>query len=83
MAKGKSKSNLPQLFSRLTREDWARVKAHADGLQRGDEEAFATSVGYVDVGRTSGGLVYVGAVSGDAQGNDLRYRQAYRMTWPV
>jgi hypothetical protein len=74
---------LPALFQGLTARDWLKVREAVAVLGKGDEEALATSVGYVDVGRTDGGAVYVGGNSFDARGGGgLSYRKVYQMQWP-
>lgn len=75
---------LPQLFARLTEDDWNRLRAHVAGLGKGEEEAAATSVGYVDVGRTDGGAVYVAGNSfGPGGAGAPEYRKLYQMQWPT
>lgn len=79
-----AKSRLPALFQRLTADDWSRVRAAVAQVAPGDEESVAVSVGYIDVGRSAGGLGFVGGMSMDAGGSGgLEYRKAPQMAWPA
>ncbi len=84
MANQRSLPRLPALLQRLTSADWQRLRALLAQLDPGDEEAVATSIGYVDLGKLpTGGLGYVGAMSNDADDRGpLQYRKAMSGAWP-
>lgn len=83
MARNAASGSLPALFQQLTAHDWARVREAVKAVSKGDVEAYMTSVGYIDIGRTDGGAVYVGGMSFDASGaGGLSYRKVYQMQWP-
>lgn len=71
---------LPDLFTRLTAADWARVRESAAGLRPGEEEALMVSVGYIDVGKLPGGLAFVAANS-MLDGRDQAYRKVMQPGW--
>lgn len=74
---------LPQLFQGLKARDWSSIREAVASMGKGDVEAVALSIGYLDVGRTDGGAPYVGAMSFDAGGGGgLSYRKVYQMDWP-
>lgn len=76
-------SKLPALFQRLSSDDWARVRAAVESIEKGDVEAVACSPGYIDVGRSDGGQPYIGGMSMDARGGGgLAYRKVPVMLWP-
>lgn len=76
-------SKLPEVFARLTADDWTRVRRMVDDINNDDVESVATSVGYIDVGKSIGGQAFVGAMSMDAAGGGgLLYRKVPVMLWP-
>lgn len=74
---------LPQLFQRLTAADWQHARTWSASVGRGQHRAFRTSAGYIDLGRSIGGAVYLGAHSYDASGAGAHeYRRVFQMAWP-
>lgn len=74
---------LPKLFQGLDDDDWNRIRAEARSVEVGDEQPISTSVGYIDIGRLQGGLLYVGAMFFDADGGGgLSYRKVMQPQWP-
>jgi hypothetical protein len=90
VAKAKAKAKapgraLPALFARLGSGDWLKIRDlvaewKAAG-QTGREMSVATSVGWIDVGLSTGGLGYVGANVPVVGGGEL-YSKLWQPAWP-